>query len=133
MRGRFDRDGAYMVNFFCTQPAFNYGFNHITHPEWQMSYKDERTFQARDLIVDICLHYLKIGVDGFRVDMADSLVKNDPDREATIEVWDEPLNYIDIYSRMQLERLIGEFLPTMLFVEHDAAFRERVATRCVEL
>ena len=52
---------------------------------------------------------------------------------AHLYVWDEPLNYIDIYSRMQLERLIGEFLPTMLFVEHDAAFRERVATRCVEL
>ena len=102
MRGRFDRDGAYMVNFFCTQPAFNYGFSHITHPEWQMSYKDERTFQARDLIVDICLHYLKIGVDGFRVDMADSLVKNDPDREATIEVW----HYIFAKVRAQFPRAI---------------------------
>lgn len=102
MRGRFDRDGAYMVNFFCTQPALNYGFHHITHSEWQMSYKDERTFQARDLIVDICLHYLKMGVDGFRVDMADSLVKNDPDREATIEVW----HYIFAKVRAQFPRAI---------------------------
>ena len=52
---------------------------------------------------------------------------------AHLYVWDEPLNYIDIYSRMQLERLIAEFSPTMLFVEHDAAFRENVATECIEL
>ena len=52
---------------------------------------------------------------------------------AHLYVWDEPLNYIDIYSRMQLERLITEFEPTMLFVEHDTAFRENVATECVEL
>ncbi len=52
---------------------------------------------------------------------------------AHLYVWDEPLNYIDVYSRMQLERLIEEFRPTMLFVEHDAAFREKIATKLVEL
>lgn len=87
MKGRFERDGAYMVNFFCTQPALNYGFKDIAHPKWQMDYRDERTFQARNFVVDVCLHYLAMGVDGFRVDMADSLVKGDPDRAATIEVW----------------------------------------------
>ncbi len=34
---------------------------------------------------------------------------------------------------MQLERLILRFEPTLLFVEHDAAFRANVATRTVEL
>ena len=48
-------------------------------------------------------------------------------------VWDEPLNYIDLFSRMQVEELILEYQPTMLFVEHDRAFRERVATGVVEL
>ena len=47
---------------------------------------------------------------------------------AQLYVWDEPLNYIDIYSRMQIEELLLDFQPTMLFVEHDSAFVERVAT-----
>ena len=52
---------------------------------------------------------------------------------AHLYVWDEPLNYIDVFSRMQIEKLLAEYQPTMLFVEHDARFREKVATRVVEL
>lgn len=52
---------------------------------------------------------------------------------AHLYVWDEPLNYIDVFSRMQIEKLLEEYQPTMLFVEHDARFREKVATRVVEL
>lgn len=48
-------------------------------------------------------------------------------------VWDEPLNFIDIYSRMQIERLIKEFSPTMIFVEHDRVFRDTIATKAVQL
>lgn len=46
---------------------------------------------------------------------------------------DEPLNFIDVYSRMQIERLIREFSPAMLFVEHDAAFRDAVSARTVNI
>lgn len=53
--------------------------------------------------------------------------------QAHLYIWDEPLNYIDVYSRMQIETLIQEFAPTMLFVEHDKAFREAVATKVVSL
>ena len=87
MTGRFNRYGSYLVNFFATQPALNYGFNKITHPSWQMSYQDERTFKTREYMINVMKHYLSMGVDGFRVDMADSLVKNDDDKKATIEVW----------------------------------------------
>ena len=52
---------------------------------------------------------------------------------AHLYIWDEPLNYIDIFSRMQIEKLLLEYRPTMLFVEHDAAFREKIATDTVEL
>lgn len=52
---------------------------------------------------------------------------------AHLYVWDEPLNYIDVFSRMQLEELLLRYQPTMLFVEHDLRFCERVATRTVEL
>lgn len=52
---------------------------------------------------------------------------------AHIYVWDEPLNFIDIYSRIQIEQLILMFSPTMIFVEHDQAFRNTVATKIVKL
>ncbi len=52
---------------------------------------------------------------------------------AHLYIWDEPLNFIDLVSRIQLEELILRFRPTLLFVEHDAAFCRNVATRTVEL
>ena len=52
-------------------------------------------------------------------------------RQAHLYIWDEPLNYIDIFSRMQIEKLIRIFEPTMLFVEHDARFVKDAATRIV--
>lgn len=52
---------------------------------------------------------------------------------AHLYVWDEPLNYIDVWSRMQIEELLLEFQPAMLFVEHDGAFRRKVATKVVEI
>ena len=52
---------------------------------------------------------------------------------AHLYIWDEPLNYIDALSRVQIEELILRCQPTLVFVEHDAAFVRRVATRCVHL
>jgi lincosamide and streptogramin A transport system ATP-binding/permease protein len=54
-------------------------------------------------------------------------------KKAHLHVWDEPLNFIDVISRIQLEELILEFKPTMLMVEHDRAFCENVATKIIEL
>ena len=48
---------------------------------------------------------------------------------AHLYIWDEPLNYIDVFSRMQIEKLILQYKPTMLLVEHDVRFREKVGTR----
>ena len=52
---------------------------------------------------------------------------------AHLYIWDEPLNYIDIYSRIQIEEMITQFSPTMLLVEHDVAFREKIGARVVEV
>ena len=52
---------------------------------------------------------------------------------AHLYVWDEPLNYIDVFSRMQLEELILRYRPAMLLVEHDRAFAEKCATRKIEM
>ncbi|MCF2662275.1 ribosomal protection-like ABC-F family protein [Pseudoflavonifractor phocaeensis] len=54
-------------------------------------------------------------------------------RSAHLYVWDEPLNYIDLFSRMQIEELILEHRPTLLFVEHDQVFREKIATKYIAL
>lgn len=53
--------------------------------------------------------------------------------QAHIYIWDEPLNYIDIFSRMQLEDLILKCRPTMILAEHDRTFVERVATKVATL
>ncbi|MEK3722821.1 Lsa family ABC-F type ribosomal protection protein [Paenibacillus sp. FSL H8-0034] len=50
-----------------------------------------------------------------------------------LHIWDEPLNFIDIISRMQIEELLLEYSPTILFVEHDKEFCEKVATKIIEL
>lgn len=52
---------------------------------------------------------------------------------AHLYIWDEPLNYIDVFSRMQIEKLLLEYQPTMLFVEHDVRFRKKIATKTIEL
>lgn len=54
-------------------------------------------------------------------------------QSAHIYVWDEPLNFIDVYSRIQIEELIKTFEPTMIFVEHDLMFNENIATKVVKL
>ena len=52
--------------------------------------------------------------------------------QAHLYIWDEPLNYIDVFSRMQLEELILRYSPTLLLVEHDRAFLERIGADFVE-
>lgn len=50
---------------------------------------------------------------------------------AHLYVWDEPLNYIDVLSRVQVETLIRAYEPTMLLVEHDSRFLERIGAQVV--
>jgi len=52
---------------------------------------------------------------------------------AHLHIWDEPMNYIDVISRMQIEELLLQFKPTILFVEHDKVFCDNIATKVVKL
>ena len=52
---------------------------------------------------------------------------------AHLYIWDEPLNFIDVFSRMQIEKLILQFEPTMLLVEHDVRFQEKVGTDVIRI
>ena len=54
-------------------------------------------------------------------------------QSAHLYIWDEPLNYVDVLSRIQIEELLTAFRPTLLFVEHDRMFCDRIATKLVEL
>ncbi|HWP51941.1 MAG TPA: ABC-F type ribosomal protection protein, partial [Clostridia bacterium] len=53
--------------------------------------------------------------------------------QAHLYIWDEPLNFIDVYSRMQIEALLKTCSSTILFVEHDRAFCQKIATKTVQL
>ncbi|WP_029501276.1 ribosomal protection-like ABC-F family protein [Lachnoclostridium phytofermentans] len=53
--------------------------------------------------------------------------------QAHLYIWDEPLNYIDIFSRMQIEKLIKQYEPTMLLVEHDKTFVNEIATDIIQI
>lgn len=52
---------------------------------------------------------------------------------AHIYIWDEPLNFIDVFSRIQIEQLLLDCNATLLFVEHDKAFMDKIATQIVHL
>ncbi|MDE6201815.1 MAG: glycosylase [Clostridiales bacterium] len=96
--GRHDRTGNYIVNYYSTQPSLNYGFNEITEPDWQMSYKSDAAKATREWLKSVIRFWLDRGADGFRVDMADSLVKNDgpqSEKPATSEVWRDIRKMLD--------------------------------------
>jgi lincosamide and streptogramin A transport system ATP-binding/permease protein len=54
-------------------------------------------------------------------------------QQAHLYIWDEPLNFIDVISRIQIEELLLKHKPTMIFVEHDRAFNGSIATKQVYL
>ena len=89
--GEAERSGTYVINFFKCQPALNYGFGE-RKAGWMMSADDEEPLKTREAIVDVMRFWLNAGADGFRVDMADSLVKFDGfDKKNTIKVWQDIL------------------------------------------
>lgn len=85
--GESERDATYILNFFKCQPALNYGFAH-THKPWQQPAGSRHAVETEAAMVDIMRFWLSRGCDGFRVDMADSLVKFDPDdKPYTTAAW----------------------------------------------
>ena len=86
--GEHPRDATYIINFFKCQPALNYGYRDIHDPSWQQPIDAPAPLATREAMKDIMRYWLEKGCDGFRVDMADSLVKNDHGtKSATMTVW----------------------------------------------
>ena len=94
IRGISDRDGSCVVNFFSHQPALNYGYYEQDRP-WQQSMEDEGPRATLEAMKDVMRFWLKMGCDGFRVDMAGSLVKNDPEGKGTIRLWQNVREFLD--------------------------------------
>lgn len=94
LRGISDRNGACAVNFFTSQPALNYGFGTVTEP-WQFAADSPEAQEGRLLLQDIMAFWLDMGCDGFRVDMASSLVKQDRDRRWTSALWQKIRQFLD--------------------------------------
>lgn len=61
------------------------------------------------------------------------LIAKSISEQANIYIWDEPLNYIDILTREQIEDTILNYNPTIIFVEHDERFIEKIATKIINI
>ena len=93
--GECKRSATYLLNFFKCQPALNYGW---LHPEekWQMAVDSPAALETRKAIKDICRFWMDHGCDGFRVDMANSLVKGDDEKKTgTSAIWKDVRNMLD--------------------------------------
>jgi maltose alpha-D-glucosyltransferase/alpha-amylase len=88
IRGYSERDWNYVANCFDFQPALNYGF---AKPDqsWQQPVDAPGPLGTRKELIKIMNYWLGHGVDGFRVDMAFSLVKTDPCHKETIKLWQD--------------------------------------------
>lgn len=94
LKGISSRDGAVALNFFASQPALNYGYAEPTEP-WQQSVDAPGPRATVEAIKDVMKFWLQLGCDGFRVDMAYSLVKRDPGHRATIALWQGIRKFMD--------------------------------------
>ena len=85
--GEHPRSGTYMPSFFKFQPALNYGWREPSE-SWQSAADSPEALATRDAIAGVMRFWLSLGCDGFRVDMADSLVKgDDAEKSATCSLW----------------------------------------------
>ena len=96
LKGISERVGACGVNFFSHQPALNYGY-YKPDPEkkWQQAMDASGPVATREAMKDVMRFWLQAGCDGFRVDMAHSLVKNDEESKGTISLWQNVREFLD--------------------------------------
>lgn len=90
----YERDGQYRCNFFAIQPSLNYGYAYVNRP-WQFHMDDEVCMQTRNEIKKIMDFWINLGCDGFRVDMADCLIKHDNDHTVNMKIWQDFRAWLD--------------------------------------
>jgi maltose alpha-D-glucosyltransferase/alpha-amylase len=90
------RDKFYVKNYYDAQPALNYGYAHPNpnHP-WEQATDAPGPRAVRRELQNVISFWMDKGLDGYRVDLASSLVKNDPDKSATIALWKDLNSWFD--------------------------------------
>lgn len=96
--GQQNRDEKFVANFFEFQPALNYGY-YAPDPAkpWQRSYQDPACRAVQENLRQIMRFWLDLGVDGFRVDMASSLIRADRDGNGIRALWAENRKWLDTH------------------------------------
>ncbi|MBW3082535.1 alpha-amylase family glycosyl hydrolase [Bifidobacterium phasiani] len=92
--GISERPERAAINCFATQPCLNYGFGTVTE-DWQFAADSPEAEATRLLMQDVMAFWLGLGCDGFRVDMAGSLVKEDPGHVWTSRLWRKVRAFLD--------------------------------------
>ncbi len=97
LRGIFARHGACVTNFFSNQPSLNYGFYKPDPAQpWQQPMDAPGPRATLQEMMNVMRFWLTMGCDGFRVDMASSLVKNDDEAaHGNIALWQEVRAFLD--------------------------------------
>lgn len=96
MLSKYPRNKYYCKNFYACQPSLNYGYANPDpdHP-WEQGVNEPGPKAVRQELKNIIAFWYGKGVDGFRVDMANSLVKNDKDKSAILDLWREVREWSD--------------------------------------
>ena len=94
MRGMSERDGCFGTSYYSIQPAINYGIANPT-ADWQDTVDSENARQSREELINIMRFWLDMGCDGFRVDMASAVIKNDNDKSEAIKFWQKVFGIIN--------------------------------------
>ena len=92
--GQDRRAERYLPNFFHFQPALNYGYANPKAP-WQLPTTHPACVRVREELENIMKFWLDAGADGFRVDLAASLIRNDPDHQAIKALWNCYRSWLD--------------------------------------
>ena len=86
IRAYAQRDGNFLTNYFWSQPALNFGFANCDR-DWQKSTDDPDVQALWQEFRNIMRYWLDMGCSGFRVDMAGSIIRNDPDCKEITRFW----------------------------------------------
>lgn len=95
IQGYCERDGMFMNNFFWHQPALNYGYAHPDPKQpWQLPVDHPDVMAMKEEMRNVMRFWLNMGCDGFRIDMAGALVKND-DGSENVKYWKTVREFLD--------------------------------------